>query len=114
MRTATKAGAATTRSSHPWATSEISQLCEMLAHLRTREEMLSVMRDLCTLGELEALAHRWQVAQLLDEGVSYQRIAELTGASTATVTRVAYWLHHGEGGYLLALRRRRSKRVTAG
>lgn len=101
-------------SSHPWVTPEIDQLAEMLARLQTRDEVLRVLRDLCTLGELESMGHRWRVARLVDEGVPYQRIAHETGASTATVTRVAYWLRHGEGGYRLALRRlqrARPKRV---
>jgi TrpR-related protein YerC/YecD len=51
------------------------------------------------------MAHRWQVARLLEEGLPYLEIAELTGASTTTVTRVAHWLRHGEGGYRLALDR---------
>lgn len=92
-------------------TPEIADLVEMLARLRSGEEMQHVLRDLCTLGELETMAHRWQVAQLVDQGVPYQRIAAETGASTATVTRVAYWLRHGEGGYRLALRRRRGTRA---
>ena len=65
------------------------------------------LRDLCTRGELEALAHRWQIVRLLDEGVPYVEIAERVHTSTATVTRVAQWLRHGTGGYQLVLRRTR-------
>ena len=50
----------------------------------------------------KALLH---VAKLLEEGLPYLEIAERTGASTTTVTRVAHWLRHGEGGYRLALDR---------
>ena len=71
--------------------------------LRTADEAKRFLRDLCTLGELEALAHRWQIVRLLEEGLPYLEIAERTGASTTTVTRVAHWLHHGEGGYRAAL-----------
>ena len=76
----------------------------MLA-LETRTERERFFRDLCTLSELEAMAHRWQVAQLVEQGLPYLEISERTGASTTTVTRVAYWLKHGEGGYRLALDR---------
>jgi TrpR-related protein YerC/YecD len=76
----------------------------MLA-LKTKQELERFLRDLCTLAELETLSHRWQVAKLLDEGLPYLEIAERTGASTTTVTRVAHWLRHGEGGYRLALDR---------
>ena len=67
------------------------------------------MRDLCTLPELEALAHRWQTALLLEQGVPYVEIAERVPTSTATVTRVAQWLRHGAGGYRIALERTRRK-----
>ena len=70
-----------------------------------KQEAERFFRDLCTLSELEAMAHRWQVVQLLEEGLPYLEIAERTGASTTTVTRVAHWLRHGEGGYRLALDR---------
>ena len=91
--------------SHAWLTDEIDELCEAFTSLRSVEEVRRVLRDLCTLGELEAMAHRWQVAQLLDERLPYQEISRRTGASTTTVTRVAHWLRHGEGGYRLVLDR---------
>ncbi len=73
--------------------------------LKTKRETERFFRDLCTLAELEAMAHRWEVVQLLEKGLPYLEIAEQTGASTTTVTRVAHWLRHGEGGYRLALDR---------
>ena len=67
--------------------------------------MTRFLRDLCTLPELEALAHRWQTVLLLEEGVPYVEIAERVPTSTATVTRVAQWLRHGTGGYRTAFER---------
>jgi TrpR-related protein YerC/YecD len=96
---------------HPWLTTEIEDLSRALASLKTVEEVERFLRDLCTIGELEAMAHRWEVAQLLDEGLPYLTVAERTGASTTTVTRVAQWLRRGEGGYRLALDRRRRSRA---
>jgi TrpR-related protein YerC/YecD len=81
---------------------------ELFAAMLTMEspsDLEAFFRDLCTLSELEAMAHRWQVARLLERGLPYLEIAERTGASTTTVTRVAHWLRHGEGGYRLALDR---------
>lgn len=100
--------------SHEWRTSEIKDLCETIVSLRTEDEAERFLRDLCTLSELEAMAHRWQAARLVDEGRPYLEVSKATGASTATVTRVAHWLRYGEGGYRLALerRRRRSKRTA--
>jgi TrpR-related protein YerC/YecD len=81
------------------------ELFATIGSLEDRSEVEAFFRDLCTLSELEAMTHRWQVARLLDRGLSYLEIAERTGASTTTVTRVAHWLKHGEGGYRLALDR---------
>ena len=83
----------------------MTELFEALRSLKSRQELEEFLRDLCTLGELEAMAHRWQVARLVDRGLPYTEIAEKTGASTATVTRVAHWLNHGEGGYRTAIDR---------
>ena len=77
-----------------WPTPEHEELFAAVASLKTPQEAERFLRDLCTLSELDAMAHRWQVARRAH-------------ASTTTVTRVAQWLRHGEGGYELALRRRR-------
>ena len=89
-----------------WPTSEHEDLFATIASLRTRDEVEHFLRDLCTRSELDAMAHRWQVARLLNEGLPYLEVAKRAHASTTTVTRVAQWLHRGEGGYALALRRR--------
>ena len=101
--------AATTEPRH-WPTNEHTDLFETIASLRTRDEAERFLRDLCTVSELDAMAHRWQVARLLDEGLPYLEVARRAHASTTTVTRVSQWLHRGEGGYELALRRRRRRR----
>lgn len=89
-----------------WRTPETRDLVETLLTLERPEELEAFLRDLCTRSELEAMAHRWQVARLLSEGLPYHEVARRAGASTTTVTRVAQWLRHGEGGYRLALERR--------
>ena len=85
----------------------LDELTDAVLTLRSRDELKRFLRDLCTLGELEALAHRWQIVRLLDEGLPYLEIADRVHTSTATVTRVAQWLRHGAGGYALALERTR-------
>ncbi len=57
------------------------------------------MRDLATISELKSMAERWEVARMIDKGISYREISKKTGVSTATITRVALWFNHGEGGY---------------
>ena len=83
----------------------LDDLADAVLVLRTRDEVRRFLRDLCTVGELEALAHRWQIAGLVESGRSYLDVAETVHTSTATVTRVAHWLRHGAGGYQLALER---------
>lgn len=102
--------AATTTEPRHWPTAEHEELFATIASLRTAEEARRFLRDLCTRSELDAMAHRWQVARLLDEGLPYLEVAKRAHASTTTVTRVAQWLRDGEGGYALALRRRRRRR----
>jgi TrpR-related protein YerC/YecD len=88
----------------------LDDLAEAVLAVRTQEEAQRFLRDLCTLPELEALAHRWQIVLLLDEGASYVDIAERVPTSTATVTRVAQWLRRGTGGYALVLGRVKRRR----
>ena len=83
----------------------LEDLAAAVLSLRNADEVTRFLRDLCTLPELEALAHRWQTVRLLEEKVSYVEIAERVPTSTATVTRVAQWLRHGTGGYRIALDR---------
>jgi TrpR-related protein YerC/YecD len=91
----------------------MEDLFEAIVSLEEPEEAGRFLRDLCTLSELEAMAHRWEVVKLLDQGLPYQEIARRTGASTTTVTRVAHWLRHGEDGYRTALDRRALLSPTA-
>jgi TrpR-related protein YerC/YecD len=91
----------------------MTDLFGTIAELESSAEVERFLRDLCTLAELEAMAHRWQVARLLEQGLPYLEIAQRTGASTTTVTRVAHWLRHGEGGYRLALERLKEPTSTA-
>jgi len=88
----------------------LDELAAAVTSLRSADDVKRFLRDLCTLPELEALAHRWQTVKLLEEGVPYLEIAERVPTSTATVTRVAQWLRHGTGGYRVALDRATAKR----
>ena len=92
-----------------WRTPDVDELIDALVRLDDRDEAARFLRDLCTLGELHDLAQRWAVVRLLDQGLHYAEISRLTGASTATITRIASWLNHGEGGYRQMLDRLRAK-----
>ena len=72
--------------------------------------MADLLRDIGTLSELWAWSERLEVARLLGPGKTYRQVAELTGASTTTVTRVARFLRDGEGGYRRVLKAYESPR----
>ncbi len=95
-----------------WQTPDADALIAALLLLNTPEDARRFLRDLCTIGELHDMAQRWAVARLLDEGMHYAEISRRTGASTATITRIASWLNHGEGGYRMMLDRWRSSRTS--
>ena len=82
-----------------WRTPDVEALFEAVLRLDDIGETERFFRDLCTLTELRDMAQRWAVVRLLDAGLHYAEISRDTGASTATITRIASWLNHGEGGY---------------
>lgn len=88
-----------------WRTPAVEQLADALVEIDDRETMLAFLRDVCSFTELGALAQRLEAARLVDAGLPYAEVAKRLGASTATVTRVAQWLRHGEGGYRAVLDR---------
>ena len=86
-----------------WKTDQLSSLFTIISRLEGENEVSSFMRDVATINELTEMAKRWEAAQLIDKGTSYREISESTGLSTTTVSRVAYWLKNGEGGYRKAI-----------
>ena len=88
-----------------WPDRDGGDLITAVLSLRTAREAERFLRDLCTLRELDEMSRRWAAVRLLDEGLPYREVAARTGTSTATVTRISYWLQHGTGGYRLVLDR---------
>ena len=80
-------------------------LSEALISLESPREAREFLEDLCTPAELEAMVDRWRVAQLLNQGLSYLDIRELTNVSVTTIGRVARFIEQGTGGYRTALDR---------
>ncbi len=84
---------------------DLNDLYEAVLELDTIGECKKFFRDLCTVSELSAMSERFQAVKMIEQKVPYREISKKTGLSTATVTRVAHWLHHGKGGYELVLKR---------
>ncbi len=81
------------------------QLFDAILSLETREECYAFFEDLCTVNELLSLTQRLEVAGMLREKKTYLEIAEKTGASTATISRVNRSLNYGNDGYDMVFQR---------
>ncbi|SNC71801.1 Trp operon repressor family [Kytococcus aerolatus] len=90
----------------------LRELTDVLTAMADPVETAAFLEDLCTPAELEALADRWAVVPLLQQGMSYRAIHEATGVSVTTVGRVARCLEGGAGGYVAALRHRDTAPAT--
>ena len=86
-------------------TQAVDQLFEAILSLQNKKECYDFFEDLCTVNELLSLSQRFEVASMLVEHKTYLEIAEKTGASTATISRVNRALNYGSDGYDLALGR---------
>lgn len=75
------------------------QLFEAVLLLQNKEECYRFFEDLCTVAEIKSMAQRLEVAKMLDKDCTYTDIAEKTGASTATISRVKRCLFFGADGY---------------
>lgn len=80
-------------------------LFKAILSLKDTGECQLFFRDLCTLSELKSMTERWRTVEEVNQGTPYRSISKKVGSSTATITRVAYWLTNGTGGYKLALDR---------
>jgi len=78
--------------------------------LSTVDETRAFFRDLCTPAELQAMADRWAVVELLERGLPYREVQRQTGVSVTTIGRVARYLTQGNGGYAAVASRLRTGR----
>ena len=86
-------------------TEAVDSLFEALLSLESREECYKFFEDICTVNELLSLSQRFEVARMLRQEKTYLEIAERTGASTATISRVNRSLNYGNDGYDMVLQR---------
>ena len=86
----------------------LDSLFEAVLCLENSDECYRFFEDICTVAELKSLAQRLEVAKMLENSRTYGEIAEKTGASTATISRVKRSLNYGADGYKLVLDRLKS------
>ena len=86
-------------------TEAVDHLFQAILTLKSPEECYLFFEDVCTINELLSLSQRYEVAKMLREGSTYLEIAEKTGASTATISRVNRSLNYGNDGYDMVFKR---------
>ena len=86
-------------------TAAVETLFEAIIRLETVDECFDFFKDLATINEILSLSQRFEVARMLRQHKTYLEIAEKTGASTATISRVNRSLNYGNDGYDLAIAR---------
>lgn len=84
---------------------ETDHLFQAILSLQDEEECYRFFDDLCTIGEIQAMSQRLEVAKMLRQGKTFSQISAETGVSSATITRVNKCLSYGSGGYELVLDR---------
>lgn len=84
---------------------QINQLFDAILSLNNREDCYRFFEDLCTIQEIKSMAQRLEIAVMLQKGETYQHIAEKTGVSTATISRVNRCLQYGAEGYTHVLKK---------
>jgi len=86
-------------------TDAVDHLFDAILTLKNKEEFYIFFEDVCTVNELLSLSQRYEVAKMLREKKTYLEIAEETGASTATISRVNRSLNYGNDSYDLVFNR---------
>lgn len=86
-------------------TEAVDFLFSAILSLKDKEECYQFFEDICTINELVSLSQRFEVAKMLRENRTYLEIAEKTGASTATISRVNRSLNYGNDGYDMVFKR---------
>ncbi|MDE6904806.1 MAG: TrpR YerC/YecD [Lachnospiraceae bacterium] len=90
-------------------TEAVNRLFDGILSLKDREECYTFFEDICTVNELLSLSQRMEVAYMLRTQKTYLEIAEKTGASTATISRVNRSLNYGKDGYDMVFERLKEK-----
>lgn len=86
-------------------TPEVDALLEALLSLETPDEVYGFLLDVCTIREIHDMAQRLAVARMLAAGEHYNRIQQVTGASSTTISRVSRCLNYGADGYRIVIDR---------
>ena len=95
-------------------TPQTERVFKAILQLKTIDECCDFFEDICTVNEVMSIAQRFEVAEMLRDNKTYMQIAEKTGASTATISRVNRSLNYGSDGYDLVMNRMKEEEQEDG
>lgn len=78
-------------------------LYEAVQILESPDQVMRFLRDLLTFDEIREISKRFAVVKMLNDKKTVREISKKTKMSSATISRINFWLHHGTGGYRLVL-----------
>lgn len=84
-------------------------LLDVFMSFKNKDELKAFFRDLMSERDLREFAMRWEVAKMLDAGVTYEQISERTGATPNTIAKISRWLTEGCGGYKMMIERMKNR-----
>ncbi len=87
-----------------YSNKQTDRLMRAILLLKNEEDAYRFFEDLCTIPEIKSISQRFEVAYLLEKKETYQKIADETGASSATISRVNRSLSYGADGYRRVLK----------
>ncbi len=82
---------------------EFDPILIALSKMDSKERIFEFMLDLLTEKEILEFSRRFEVAKMLDDGISYARIEKKTGMSSTTIARISKALNSENMGYRNAL-----------
>lgn len=85
-------------------------LLDTFLSLKNEDELKAYFRDIMSERDLRELAMRWEVAKMLDAGVTYEQIQAKSGVAMETISRISRWLKEGCGGYKMMIERFKNKK----
>ena len=80
-------------------------LCEAISTLRDSTEAARFLKDLLSSQEVEMIAKRFKIAQMLVENHNYSQIMAGLKVSSNTIARVHEWLKISGDGFQIAMQR---------
>lgn len=87
------------------------KLCVVVSETNKVEDAAKLLRDLLSFTEVEMIAKRIKIAELLIDKKTYREISEELKTSSATIFKVQEWLNVSGDGYRKAIEKTRGRNI---